>query len=105
MNTVLKIHLSLCPWLISKDHNSFISSFDIDSLFTKVILEEKTEIVIKNVFDRNRKINGFSKSDFLDLLKLTAMAYKELGVRAMGSFLEPELANAFLWNHEGKRLM
>ena len=52
-----------------QDHNSFISSFDIDSLYMNVPLEEKIEIVIKNVFSRKRKINGLSKNDFRDLLK------------------------------------
>ena len=54
-----------------QDHNSFMCSFDIDSLFTNVPLEETIEIVIKNVFGRKRKIDGLSKSDFRDLLKLT----------------------------------
>ena len=56
-----------------QDHNSFMCSFGIDSLFTNVPLEETIEIVIKNVFGRKRKINGLSKSDFRDLLKLTTM--------------------------------
>ena len=55
------------------DHNSFMCSFDIDFLFTNVPLEEKIKIMIKNVFGRKRKINGLSKSDLRDLLKLTAM--------------------------------
>ena len=47
-----------------QDHNSFMCSFDIDSLFTNVLSEESIEIVIKNIFGRKRKINGLSKSDF-----------------------------------------
>ena len=39
-------------------------SFDTDSLFTNVPLEETIEIVIKSIFGRKRKINGLSKSDF-----------------------------------------
>ena len=86
-------------------------SFDIDSLFTYVPLEEKTEI--KNVFGRKRKINGLSKSDFRDLLKLTTMGtvfyfnsnyYKQLDSVAMGSPLGPALANAVLYHHEKKQL-
>ena len=56
-----------------QEHNSFMCSFDIDSLFTNVPLEETIEIVIKNVSGRKRKINGLSKIDFRDLLKLTTM--------------------------------
>ena len=49
--------------------------------------------MIKNVFGRKRKINGLSKSDFRDLLKLTTMGtvsffngkyYKQLDGVAMG---------------------
>ena len=47
-----------------QNHNSFMCSFDRDSLFTNVPLEETIEVVIKNVFGRKRKINGLSKSDF-----------------------------------------
>ena len=54
-----------------QDYNSFMYSFDIDSLFTNVPLEETIEILIKNVFGKKRKTNGLSKSDFQDLLKLT----------------------------------
>ena len=54
-----------------QDHNSFMCGFDTDSSFTNVPLEETIEIVIKNVFGRKRKIDGLSKSDFRDLLKLT----------------------------------
>ena len=57
--------------IAKQDHNSFMCSFDIDSSFTNVPLEETIEIVIKNIFGRKRKINEFSKSDFRDLLKLT----------------------------------
>ena len=42
----------------SQDHNSFMRSFGIVSLFTNVPLEKITEIVIKNVFDRKRKISA-----------------------------------------------
>ena len=96
-----------------QDHNSFMFSFDIDSLFTNVPLEETIEIVIKNVFGRKRKINGLSKSDFRDLLKLATMGtgfcfngnyYKQVDGVAMGSLLGPALANAFLCHHESKWL-
>ena len=56
-----------------QDHNSFVCSFDIDFLLTNVPLEGATKIVIKNESGRKRKINGLSKSDFQDLLKLIIM--------------------------------
>ena len=96
-----------------QDHNSFMCSFDIVSLFTNVPLEETIEIVIKNVFGRKRKIKGLSKSDFQDLLKLTTMCtvfyfngnyYKHLVGVATGSSLWPALTYVFLWHHEIKWL-
>ena len=54
-------------------------------------------------------MNGLSKSNFRDLLKLTTMGivfyfksnyYKQLDGIAMGSPLGPALANAFLCHHE-----
>ena len=93
------------------DHNSFMCSFDIDFLFTNVPLEEKIKIMIKNVFGRKRKINGLSKSDLRDLLKLTAMGivfyfngncYKQLEDVAMVSPLGPALDHAFSCHHERK---
>ena len=69
--------------------------------------------MIKNVFGRKRKINGLSKSDFQDLLKLTTRGtvfyfngnyYKQLDGVVMGSPLGPALANAFLYHHKRKWL-
>ena len=54
-----------------QDYNSFMCSFDIDSLFTNVPLEETIEILIKNAFSKKSETNESSKSDFQDLLKLT----------------------------------
>ena len=56
------------------DHNSFMCSFDIDSLFTNVPLEEAIGIVMKSLFGRKRKLNDLNKNDFQELLKLTTMA-------------------------------
>ena len=109
----LKDSFEFVSMIDKQDHKSSICSYDIDFLFTNVPLEETIEIVIKNVFGRKRKINGLSKSDFRDLLKLTTMGtvfyfnggyYKQLDGVAMGSPLGPALANAFLCHHERKWL-
>ena len=110
---MLKDSFEFVSMIDKQDHNSFICSFDIDSLFTNVPLEETIEIVIKNLFGQKRKINGLSKNDFRDLLKLTTMGtvfyfngnyYKQLDGVATGSLLGPALGNAFLCNHESKWL-
>ena len=110
---MLKDSFEFASMIDKQDHNSFMCSFDIDSLLTNVRLDETIEIVIKNVFGRKRKINGLSTRDFRDLLKLTTMStvfyfngnyYKQLDGVAMGSPLGPALANAFLCHHDRKRL-
>ena len=79
------------------DHNSFMCSFAIETLFTNVPLEEIIKMVIKNVFGRKKKINGLNKSDYQDLLKLKTVStvfyfngnyYKQLDGVAMGHFLD-----------------
>ena len=109
----LKDSFEFVSMINKQDHKFFICSYDIDFLFTNLPLEETIEIVIKNVFGRKRKINGLSKSDFRDLLKLTTMGtvfyfngnyHKQLDGVAIRSPLGPALANAFLCHHERKWL-
>ena len=46
----------------------FMASFDIDSLFTNVPIDETIDISIKKLFGRKKKYNGFSKEQFQKLL-------------------------------------
>ena len=46
----------------------YMSSFDIDSLFTNVPIDETIEITIKKLFGRKKKYIGFSKDQFKKLL-------------------------------------
>ena len=48
----------------------FMSSFDINSLFTNVPLDETIEISVKKLFGRKKKYKGFSKEQFKKLLSL-----------------------------------
>ena len=57
-----------------QDHHYFMCSFDIDSSFANVPLEEIVDIVVKNVFGGERNISWLIKSDFRDLLKLKPMS-------------------------------
>ena len=109
----LKDSFEFVSMIDQQEHNSFMCSFDIDSLFTNVPLEETVEIVIKNVFGRKRKINRLNKSDFRDFLKLTTMGtvlyfngnyYKQSDGVAMRFPLGAALANVFLCHHERKWL-
>ena len=47
-----------------QDPNSFMCSFETDSLFTNVPWEETIDIVIKDVFGKKRENNGLNKNDF-----------------------------------------
>ena len=70
----LKCFFKVKSMIHKHDHNSFMCSFDIDSLFTNVPLEEAIGIVMKSLFGRKRKLNDLNKNDFQELLKLTTMA-------------------------------
>ena len=55
----LKDSFEFVSMIDKQDHNYFMCSFDIDSLFTNVSLEEAIEIMFKNVFGSKRKISPF----------------------------------------------
>lgn len=92
---------------ISSDN--YICSFDVQSLFTNVPLEETIKICSDSLFLEQDLIFGMNKSQFTSLLKLATsesvfffnkQLYKQLDGVAMGSPLGPSLANAFLCHHE-----
>ena len=87
----------------------FMASFDIDSLFTNVPLDETIEISVKKLFGRNKKYKGFSRQQFKTLLSLAVKDsfflfngtyYEQVDGVAMGSPLGPTLANIFLCHWE-----
>ena len=83
----------------------FMASFDIDSLFTNVPLDETIDISVKKLFGRKKKYNGFSRENFKKLLSFAVKNsfflfngtyYEQVDGVAMGSPLGPTLANIFL---------
>ena len=70
----LKDSFEFVSMIDKQDHHYFMCSFDIDSLFANVPLEEIVDIVVKNVFGGERNISWLIKSDFRDLLKLKPMS-------------------------------
>ena len=46
----------------------FMASFDKDSLFTNVPIDETIDISIKKLFGRKKKYNGISREQFKKLL-------------------------------------
>ena len=87
----------------------FMASFDIDSLFTNVPLDETIEISVKKLFGRRKKYEGFTREQFKKLLTLAVKNslflfngayYEQVDGVAMGSPLGPTIANIFLCHWE-----
>ena len=82
-----------------------MTSFDVDSLFTNIPLDETIDICVCKLFGRKRKFNGFTKVNFKQLLQyavkdsllmFNGQYYIQCDGVAMGSPLGPTLANIFL---------
>ena len=95
--------------LDGKDHRLIMASLDVESLFTNIPLNETINIVTKKVFEKKRKVNGLSRTDFRRLLVIATKGtvfyfngryYRQKDGVAMGSPLGPALANVFLCHHE-----
>lgn len=87
----------------------WMSSFDVDSLFTNIPLDETIEICCDELFRSRNTVSGLSKEEFRILLELATKEsfilfngqyYKQTDGVAMGSPLGPTLANIFLCHHE-----
>ena len=86
-----------------------MSSFDVDSLFTNIPLDETIDICVRKLFGRKHKHKGFTRSDFKSLLEyavkdnlilFNGKYYIQVDGVAMGSPLGPTLANIFLCHWE-----
>ena len=87
----------------------FMASFDIQSLFTNVPLDETINICIKHLFNDSSNFLGMTKNIFKNLMSLCVkdfyflfdgVLYKQIDGVGMGSPLGPTLANVFLCYHE-----
>ena len=95
--------------IVDQQHDLFMGSWDVDSLFTNIPLEVTIEICTNELFKESEAVEGLSKTEFKELLSLATKDshfifgethYKEIDGVAMGSPLGPTLANAFLIYHE-----
>ena len=93
--------------------NLYMTSFDVDSLFTNIPLDETIQICTNNLFKDKRKVKGLLKKQCKVLLDLATKKscflfngeyYSQTDGVAMGSPLGPTLANVFLCEHEVKWL-
>ena len=90
-----------------------MASFDIESLFTNIPLDETINICVNNVFGNKKRVMGLLKKDFKQLLTLSVKSscfvfnnvyYQQVDGVAMGSPLGPTLGNLFFVNYESKWL-
>jgi hypothetical protein len=100
--------------LQSIDPRSFLVSFDVESLFTNIPLDETIDIILNELFPTpNTYFNGCDKNTFKRLLQLSVCdthfvfnedLYKQIDGVSMGSPLGPTLAGIFMSNLESKYL-
>ena len=95
--------------IVDQQHDLFMGSLDVDSVFTNIPLEETIDICTTELFKESETTEGLSKTVFKELLSLATKdpyfvfdgtLYKQIDGLAIGSLLGPTLANAFLVYHE-----
>ena len=86
-----------------------MASFDIESLFTNILLQESIDLCVENLFKDRTHVDNLLKDSFRELLTRTMPEslilfdhefYKQHDGIAMGWPLGSTLANAFLCYHE-----
>ena len=99
--------------IVDQQHDLFMGSLDVDSLFTNIPLEKTIEICTNEYFKESETVEGLSKTEFKELLSLATKnshfifdgtLYKQIDGMAMGFHLSPILANAFLVYHKKNQL-
>ena len=89
-------------------NNKIMASFDIQSLFTNIPLNETIKIITNELYKESELYMGCTRKQFTDLLELSVKdspftfndkIYTQIDGVSMGSCLGPTLANAFLCHH------
>ena len=57
------------------DSAYYMTSFDIESLFTNIPLEETINIGVDKIFENNTKVNNLTKESFRSLLELATLDF------------------------------
>ena len=105
----IKNSFTFAEELQSFDSKLVIASFDIESLFTKITLQETIALCVENLFKDRAHVDNLSKGSFRELFIRTLSEslflfdqefYKQHDGIAMGFPLRPTLANVFLCYHE-----
>ena len=105
----IKDSFTFAEELQSFDSKLVTASFDIESLFTNIPLQETIDLCVEKLFQDRTHVDNLSKDSFSELLTRTVSEslilfdqefYKQHDEVAMGSPLGPTLANVFLCYHE-----
>ena len=105
----VKISFNFTEEVVNYDHNLYMASLDVESLFTNIPLEETIKNCVNDLFSNNFYSGKLSRKDLYDLLKPATTEssfifenklYKQIDGVAVGSPLDHTLANAFLCYYE-----
>ena len=105
----IKDSFSFCEELKHFNTNLIIASFDVESLFTNIPLQETIDLCVQKLFEDINYIDGLSKDSFREMLtvNMTESFYlfdnayhKQHDGVTMGCRLGPTFANIFLCVHE-----
>ena len=105
----IKDSFTFAEELQSFDTKLGMASFDIESLFTNITLQETICLCVENLFKDRTHVDNLSKDSFRELLTrimpeslilFDQEFYKQYDGVAMGSPFGPTLANVFLCCHE-----
>ncbi|XP_066924802.1 uncharacterized protein [Clytia hemisphaerica] len=109
----VKDSFSFANEIVEQNADLYMVSFDIQSLFTNIPLDETIDICVERVYNKLKKVKGLLKRHFKSLLAFVTKSscfvfngkfYSQIDGVAMGSPLGPTLANLFLCYHELKWL-
>ena len=93
---------------------NLMASLGVEILFTNIPLEETIDNIINDLFLTTDKVHNFEREELKQLLTFAAYEsffifdgehYTQIDGVAMGSPLDPTLANAFLCHFEKKWLL
>ena len=91
----------------------FMTSFDVESLYTNIPLKETIDIIVNSIYDNGNMVRSMSKNGFKKLFELVTednfiifnnKFIKQKDGLAMGNPISAVFANIFMSHHEKKWL-
>ena len=67
----VKDSFSFCKEIIDQNPNLYMASFDVQSLFTNIPLDETINICVDMVYNKRKKVKGMLKRHFRQLLTIS----------------------------------